>query len=459
MKLTVKKIVEVCHGTLLCGDENLVIENYSKDTRTITKGDCYVGMKGEVFDGNKFYKEAIEKGACACILDSCNETLKESVPIILVGDSVLALQDLAKYVRSVITVPVIAVTGSAGKTSTKDMIAEVLKSKYKVLKSMGNLNGQIGLPLTLLSYQDEDVVVIEMGMNDFGQMSILTHIARPTMAVFTNIGTAHIGILGSKKNILKAKLEILEGMNEGSTLIINNDNDLLSKLDLESFNIVTCGIDSESDFLAKNVNFEVGTSTYEVHHQNESYEVTIPVMGKVFVLNSLLAVAVGTLLEVEKEDIQESLKRIELSGNRMRIVPLKNGITLIDDSYNSNLEAVTSALQILKDYRGKRKIAVLGDILEMEDFKEEIHRKIGSLETLLCIDAIYLCGNATKYIMDEALQKGYDQNKIFHFDTTDELRTHLINYLEINDTILVKASRDMHFKELAQNLEKDLSEK
>ncbi len=459
MKLTLKKIVQICHGTLLSGDENLEIENYSKDTRTIQKGDCYVGIRGEVFDGNKFFKEAIEKGACACILDSYNETVQESVPIILVKDSVIALQDLAKYVRSVIDVPVIAVTGSAGKTSTKDMIAEILKSKYKVLQSIGNLNGQIGLPLTLLSYRNEDVVVIEMGMNDFGQMSVLTHIARPTMAVFTNIGTAHIGILGSRENILKAKLEILEGMDKGSTLVINNDNDLLSKLDLESYNIVTCGIDTESDFLAKNVKLEVGSSTYEVDHENETYEVTVPVMGKVFVLNSLLAVAVGTLLGVSNVDIQNRLKKIELSGNRMRIVSLKNGITLMDDSYNSNLEAVTSALQILKDYKGKRKIAVLGDILEMKDFKKEIHRKIGSLETLLSMDAIYLCGDSTKYIMDSAIQNGYDQNKIFHFDTTEKLRSHLIDYVESEDTILVKASRDMHFKELAQNLEKDLSEK
>ncbi len=460
MKLAIKDIVKVCHGRLLCGSMDTVIESYSKDTRTIQKGDCYIGIKGENFNGNDYYLEAKEKGAIACILDSFDEkNLLEDYPIVLVDDSVEALQNLARYVRSKLSATVVAVTGSAGKTSTKDMIATVLSQKYSVLKSPGNLNGQIGLPFTLLSWKGEDIVVLEMGMNDFGQMSKLTSIARPQIAVFTNIGTAHIGILGSRENILKAKLEILEGMDQGSTLVINNDNDLLSKLDLENYKIVTCGIKNQSDFQATDVHFDIGKSSYQLKWKDDPYGVVIPVMGEVFVLNSLLAIAVANIFHVEKESIQKSFQQIELSGNRMRIVSLRKDITLIDDSYNSNLEAVTSALQILKDYKGKRKIAVLGDILEMENFKEEIHRKVGALPVLKEINQIYLCGDATKYIMDSAIQNGYDKDKIYHFDSTLELKNHLEDSLEEGDTILVKASRDMHFKELAQDLEKDLTEK
>lgn len=458
MKLTVRKILDICKGSLICGNLDLEITHYSKDTRNIQVGDCYVGIQGETFNGNLFWRDAKEKGACACIVDSFSDTLddEEDFTIIQVSDSIKALQDLATYVREQLDIPVVAITGSAGKTTTKDMIASLLSEKYKVLKTPGNLNGQIGLPFNILEWNGEEVMVLEMGMNDFGQMDILTRIAKPTIAVITNIGTAHIGILGSRENILKAKLEILHGMKEGSDLIINADNDLLKSLDLPNYKLHSCGMKNQVEYFAKDVHFSSNQSSYTLVFGSKETSITIPVMGEVFVLNSLLACCVGDLLGLTLDEIKRGLGNVCLSNHRMEIIKCKHEITLINDSYNANFEAVESALNILKAYDGRRKIAVLGDILEMEDWSEKIHRKIGSLSVLKDCDRIYLCGDSTKYIQDEAIKNGFLESHIFHFENTSLLKEQILQDLLEGDTILVKASKAMHFQELAEELKKDL---
>ena len=219
--MKIKDILKITNGKLICGDEDLDIQNFEKDTRIIQKGDMYVAIKGEKFDGNDFYKDAINKGAVACLMSK--EPDEKIGSIVLVENTVKAIQQIAAYKRSQVDIPVVAVTGSVGKTSTQDIVAAVMSQKYKVLKP----HNDIGLPFTLLRLHDENAIVVEMGMNHFGEISLLTSIAKPTLAIITNIGTAHIGNLGSRENILKAKLEILEGL-QGNSVIINNDNDLLS---------------------------------------------------------------------------------------------------------------------------------------------------------------------------------------------------------------------------------------
>ena len=440
------KLIEICQGSLLCGNPNLEIISYSKDTRTLKRGDCYVGIKGESFDGNKFWKEALEKGASACILDSFEGKLDDDSKdtIILVQDTVKAIQDLATYVRENLNIPVIAITGSVGKTSTKDMIATVLSQKYKVLKSPGNLNGQIGLPLNILSYKDEDVMVLEMGMNDFKQIEKLSLIAKPTIGVITNIGTAHIGILGSRENILKAKLEILEGMTKNSPLVINDDNDLLSTVSLKN-PIIRCSIEKKADFQAANIHVKTGKTNFEVLYKNERLNIELPLMGEIFVSNALLAIAVGSLLNIPILQIKLGLESLNTEQNHMKFLSLKNNITLIDDTYNSNLEAVESALKTLLKYPGKRHIAVLGDILELEKFSEEIHKKIGSLKEILELDALFLQGDFSKYIKESALENKMNSQKIFYFESQELLKKELKNYLKEGDIVLLKASNGMHF--------------
>ena len=457
MKLTVKEIAEICDGSLLCGDENLVIDSYSKDTRTLKKGDCYVGITGENFDGNKFWEKALEKGAKACILDSFEGKLDDDskYTILLVKNSVEALQKLATYVREQLNIPVVAVTGSVGKTSTKDFISAVLEQKYKVLKSPGNLNGQIGLPLNILSYQDEEVMVLEMGMNDFGQISTLSRIAKPTIAVITNVGTAHIGILGSRENILAAKLEILDGMEKGTPLIINTDNDLLANIPGENHPLITCGILSEAMYKGRDIQVLDNKTLYQVEYQNQNYPIELPLIGEVFALNSLLAIAVGDLLRLSKEEIQKGLANINTSDNHMRILTLKNRVTIIDDCYNSNLEALKSALKTLINFTGKRHIAVLGDILELDSFSKDIHLEIGSLEEIKQLDFLILTGKDAKYIQEGALNNNVKQEKILYFTNQEDLLKELKKLIKKDDVVLVKASNGMHFKNIVSSLEEE----
>ena len=209
--VTVKNIIEITKGKLICGNENIICSKFSRDTRKIEPGDSFVGIKGENFNGNMLYEEAIQNGAKICLLENIeipSEVIKKypDTAIIIVENTIKALQQIAKYKRSLYNIPVVAITGSVGKTSTKDMVASVLSQKYIVLKTKGNLNNEIGLPLTILELQDEEMLVVEMGMNSFGEISLLTNIAKPDVAVITNIGTAHIGMLRFKRKHIKSKI-------------------------------------------------------------------------------------------------------------------------------------------------------------------------------------------------------------------------------------------------------------
>ena len=431
MKLTVKKILEITKGQLITGDENLEIESYSKDTRTIQKNDCYIGIKGETFDGNLFWSDAKEKGACACLLDSFEGKIEEKDPftIILVSDTIAAIQTLAHYVRIESHAKVVAITGSAGKTSTKDMIASVLEEKYKILKTPGNLNGQIGLPLNILAYKDEPVWVLEMGMNDFGQLKELSSIASPDVAVITNIGTAHIGILGSRENILKAKLEILEGMNDRGVLVLNGDNDLLKtvKTDLKQ---VTFGLESGNDIVATDIKMVSEKTICKI----ESNEIEIPVMGEVFVYNALAAYAVGKLFSLTPEEIKNGIASFQMSNNRMNTIKTTK-FTIINDTYNANPDSVKSAIKTLGTFKN-RKVAILGDMLELGENEIKYHQEIGEFCNKK-IDVLITIGVLSKNMFDKFTKEKY------YFKTNEEAETKLKDILKQDDVILVKASHSM----------------
>ena len=392
----VSDIIDKFNGRLLYGDINLVLDNFSHDTRTIRDGDIYVGIKGETFDGNLFYKDAFDKGAKACILDNIDindiEDKYKNKTIILVDDCLKCIQDLARYKRSLYNIPVVGVTGSVGKTSTKDMIYSVLSTKYKVLKTEGNNNNNIGLPFTILRLKDEDIMVIEMGMNNFGEISLLTNISKPTMAVITNVGTAHIGNLGSRENIMKAKLEIIEGLN--GPLIINNDNDILhDNIDyIKSLNkIITIGIYNDSDYMAKDISKDLTEFTIN----NDKIKCNIG--NTAFIYNSLVAYVFGKLCNVDNENIKDGIKNFKLTSNRLEFKKLNNDITLIDDTYNASLDSIKSSLEILVRQDARRRIAVIGDVLELGKFSESIHEEIGKLLFDSNIDFIITVGNETKY--------------------------------------------------------------
>lgn len=440
--MKIKEILKITNGKLICGDEDLDIQNFEKDTRIIQKGDMYVAIKGEKFDGNDFYKDAINKGAVACLMSK--EPDEKIGSIVLVENTVKAIQQIAAYKRSQVDIPVVAVTGSVGKTSTKDIVAAVMSQKYKVLKTQGNLNNDIGLPFTLLRLHDENAIVVEMGMNHFGEISLLTSIAKPTLAIITNIGTAHIGNLGSRENILKAKLEILEGL-QGNSVIINNDNDLLSnwaEKNKEKYNIITYGINNKnSKYVAEDIHSYEDRSEYRI----DGKEVVVPVGGEHFVLNSLCAIAVGRYFDIPMTKITEGISGFELTKGRMEIEKAKCGASIINDTYNANYDSMKAAIEYLEKIEGKRKIAVLGDMKELGEYSESLHRKVG--EEVKDIDILITIGELAKCIEETA-----DVREMLHFDNNESALEYLKKIMKKDDIILLKASNSMKFGDIAKEL-------
>lgn len=455
--MKVKEILKVTKGKMLCGNEELEVENFSKDTRTIQKGDIYIGIKGEKFDGSNFWNQALDAGATAVIISNIQISKEEKEKykdktIIQVEDTLEALYEIAKYKRSLYNIPVIAVTGSVGKTSTKDIIASVVSQKYKTLKTEGNNNNNIGLPLTILKLKDHEALVVEMGMNHFGEISLLTNIAKPTLAVITNIGTSHIGNLGSRENILKAKLEILEGM-KIPRVIINNDNDLLHKWyeeNKEKIEIHTYGINNSSDIIAEKIELGEEKSKFVAKTSSEKVNIDVPVGGEHFVYNALCGFMVGKILGLSSKEIQEGISKFELTKKRMDIRVLKNGATLINDSYNASYESMKASLKYLSSRTDFRKIAVLGDMLELGDFSKELHEKVGEEVANDNIDVLICRGEFAKNIISKANEN--KKTQCILLQNNEKILSKLQEILKEGDVVLIKASNGMKFYEICQKL-------
>ncbi len=453
--LTVYQIAYICQGEVFSGNKDVVCQNFVKDTREIKPGDTYIGIKGATFDGNSFYEEAFSKGANCCILEK--EYIKKNnisvkKPIIGVDNTLEALKNIALYKRNNSMANVIGVTGSVGKTSTKDMIYSVAKTTFKTLKTEGNYNNNIGLPLTLMRLNDEEVAILEMGMNHLGEIDYLTKIAKPHISVITNVGTAHIGMLGSRENILKAKLEIINGMDSNGILIINNDNDLLHeyKKAASSVNIVTIGIENPSDFMATDIVLNETSSTFKIKYQNKTYNIYVPVAGRVFIYNSLIAFAIGMLLEINPANIIEGIKNFELTKNRMEYFKIDDDITIIDDAYNASVDSMKSSIEVLSKYKN-RKIAVLGDMLELGDYSQSLHEQVGDYVAQSNIDILITVGKLAKFIALRAQTKE-SKTQIYSFLSNEEALTKIKKLLQKDDVVLFKASNGMHFKEIIEKL-------
>lgn len=460
MYVKIKDIIKVCNGKLICGNEEDVCIDFSKDTRTIQENDVYVGIKGENFDGNTLYLDALEKGAKACILQGIEidkETIEKykNKSIIIVDDTIKALQEIAKFKRSLYNIPVIAITGSVGKTSTKDIIASVVGEQYKVLKTQGNLNNHIGVPLTILSLKEHEALVVEMGMSNAGELTVLSKIAQPDIAVITNVGTAHIGNLGSRENILKAKLEILNGLKENGTLIINNDNDMLNAWKTEyngNVKIVTYGIENTSDFKASDIKLNENSSEFSLESQIDNNEkIMVPVGGMHFVYNALSAIAVGEQLNIPIEKIKNGIANFELTKSRMELIKLENEITVVNDCYNANYDSMKASIEYLAKTNSARKIAILGDMLELGDFSNELHAKVGEEVAKNKIDILITVGEMGKVIANAAKQAD-DGIEVYSFDNNQSAITKINELKKSGDTILIKASNGMKFKEIVEGI-------
>lgn len=453
-KITISEILDATKGEVIKKGIEVNYTAVSTDTRTIGFNSIFIALKGANFNGNTFSSEASLKGARVCIIDEIctpNEDFHEDAYVIKVSDTKKALLDLAKYYRAKLGIKVIGITGSTGKTSTKDLVAAALSTKYKVFKTKGNFNNEIGLPLMIFNITNEyDIAVLEMGMSNFGEIHNLTDVARPDIAIITNIGVSHLENLKTRENILKAKLEITDFFSRTNTLIINNDNDLLKNIDSKIYNILRVGfVENNNDFSTLNYKLYDDSVNFVIHEEfeNKDFEFNINIIGKHNISNSLLAIACGRKLGLSYEELQEGFKNIEFTSMRLDIIK-GNKFTLIDDSYNASPDSMKAAIDVLASIEGKRKVAVLGTMKELGKDAFSLHKEIGEYAKLKNIDLLLCVGE-----FEEAYREGYEiKHKIFKFSTNEEVS----NYLEKNvlqgDCILIKASRSMKFETIANKL-------
>lgn len=454
--LTVKELVISTKGKLVIGDENTFINNIIIDSRKANENSVFVAIVGENLDGHNFIQSAYDLGCKTFIKnENVNISLKESdVNIIEVKDTEIALGDIAKYYKSKFEIPFIGITGSVGKTTTRDMVYSAVSSKYNSLKNEGNLNNQLGVPLTLFELNKEhECAVIEMGMSGFNEIEYLANIVNPKIGVISNIGLSHIEALGSQEGILKAKMEITTNFDETCTLIVNGDDKLLSTLKNKEhiYNLKTFGFNNDNDIYCEDFTMEEDSITFTCVINDNKEEIFIPAVGEHNIYNAMAAILTGMALEIPLKNIKEGLKNYKATKMRLDIVK-DNDLTIINDTYNASPDSMNAALKILGRYK-ERKVAILGDMFEMGEHAEYGHRLVGE-SAVGNVDLLITIGKDSKFISDEAKKLGLSSSSIYHFETKEDAINSLENLIQKNDVVLVKASRGMKLEEIVEYLSK-----
>ncbi len=418
------------------------------DTRAIEPGCLFICLKGDRFDGHDFVEEALAKGAAAIL---CSEPLSLAAPQVWVPDTGVALLRLAAYYRRKFTLPVVGLTGSVGKTTTKEMVFAVLSQKYKTLKNEGNLNNAIGLPLTVFRLDASyEAAVLEMGMADFGEIAALTRVAQPDIGILTNIGVSHIETLGSRENILKAKLEILEGMAPDAPLLLNLDDPLLQTVRDTGRPMITYGIHNpDCQYRGVNIAHEGLSTHFELAYNGKRSTVTLPTVGEHNVYNALAAFAAGQFLGVPPDLAAQGLQGYEPAGMRQRIRDYQ-GITVIEDCYNAAPDSMRASLGTLRDLPARKRVAVLGDMLELGEIREQAHRDVGAFAADCKPDALFAYGEAAAGYIEGAAKAGFTHCR--HFMEKEALTGALLQTLAEGDAVLFKGSRGMKLEEVIQRL-------
>lgn len=454
MKRLTPDIVAKAVGGRYVGPESLresPIAGVVRDHREVTAGSLFVCIKGERHDGHDFAAAAYEAGAACCL---CERTPPgaEDKPHVLVGSTLEALRALGEYYRSLFDIPVVGVTGSVGKTTAKEMIAAVLARRCNVLKTTANLNNEIGVPLTLLSLQEEhQAAVIEMGISDFGEMRRLAKMVRPDVCVITTIGYSHLEKLGDLQGVLRAKAEVFEYMKPEGLAVLSGDDELLKSFD-PGLPVVTFGLGKNCDFRAEDVRQKMEEKPcieFTVAHKEGRFEARVGAFGTHLVYGALAAAAVGHALGVPDEDIARGLLDYAPVGRRASVRDT-GYLTLIDDCYNANPSSMRAAIESLAALPG-RKVAVLGDMLELGPESDRLHREIGQLVARCGIDCLICCGQKAEFIFKGLISTG-SQIEAWHFPLKDALINALPRLIRRGDRVLVKASHGMHFEEISQAL-------
>lgn len=437
-----------------------IIHGVSIDSRTIKAGNLFVPIV-RIDDGHNYVKQAFENGAVASLWQADHVPPPEGLSLIFVEDTLKALQNLAQSYREQLNCKVIGITGSNGKTTVKDIVNSILSTTFKVQKTYGNLNGEYGLPLSLLEVEeDTEIVVLEMGMSNAGEMKILSEIAKPDIGVITMIGVSHLSSLGSREGIALAKLEILEGLNPNGALIINGDEPLLtnplSEMRLpETLSVIQFGESDANYYFPLTINLNQSSISFTMNRYRDEFSVLL--LGRHNVLNVLAAIAVADYLQINQQDIQSGLSNLEITGMRMERIPSPKGYLIINDAWNASPVSMKAAIETVSNLNGfNKKILVLGDMLELGDKEKEFHEEVVKSIDMTKIHSVLTIGTLSR-IISEKLSNSKTEGIVRHFISKEDLIFECNQLLNKDDLVLVKGSRGLKLEDVCNSLKEDLS--
>ena len=450
--LTLENIAKVCGGVYVGSPEKKEqeVQGIVTDSRKVEEGFLFVPIKGARVDAHDFIDGVMEKGALCTLTE--RELGEKSFPYIKVNSSLQAVKDIAEFYLKQLSIPVVGITGSVGKTSTKEMIAAVLEEKYNVLKTKGNFNNELGVPLTVFGLRpDHEIAVLEMGISDFGEMHRLAKIARPDTCVITNIGLCHLEFLKSRDGILKAKTEIFDFLESDGHVILNGDDDkLITVRDVKGIKPLFFGVDNHQGVWADEIESRgLKGISCRIHAGEESFKVLIPIPGRHMVYNALAGTAVGLTYGMNMEEIKKGIESLQSLSGRFHIIETGKR-TIVDDCYNANPVSMKASLDVLQDALGRR-VAILGDMGELGKDEVEMHREVGVYAAARDIDKI-ICVGELAGDMAEAARLAAPTKDIVHFAKKESLMEALPEMIRDGDTILVKASHFMEFEKVVEML-------
>jgi UDP-N-acetylmuramoyl-tripeptide--D-alanyl-D-alanine ligase len=447
-------LAEICHATggKLVSGSNQEFSGIGTDSRSVKQGELFIALSGEQFDGHDFAAQVAAQGAGG-VLVSHNVTVPAPVAVILCRDTLQALQDVAAYHRRRFTIPVLAITGSNGKTTTKDMVAALLSTQQCVLKTQANFNNEIGLPQTLLALTAEhQVAVVEMGMRGLGQITALAQIARPTAGIVTTVSPTHLELLGSLDNIAAAKAELVEAIPSDGFVVLNADNPYVAAMASKArCAVITFGIHNRSDLHGENIQSLAEGVAFDCSYQGKRFSVRVPALGEHNVMNALAALAAGFKLGMNEQDMVRGLAQFVPSGMRMAMEKV-GAYQVINDAYNASPASTVSALTTLVSLSASRTVAVLGDMLELGTIAEAAHREVGKTAAALAVDLLVTVGPLGKFIAAGAIENGHQAT--FACQNQAEAMQILQGKLVSGDVILIKGSRGMKMERLIPLLAK-----
>ena len=453
MTLNLKEILNCVSGKLILEGMQYKFNNISIDTRNMKDQEIFLAIRGKNFNGNKYVPDAVKNGAKLCILDeeyfSIDDLKQFDVSIILVENTLVALERLAVYVRSKLNVDIIAVTGSVGKTTTKDIIYSFLASKYRVYKAKGNFNNHLGMPISLINIDDDaEIGVFELGMSNLGEIDYLVKILRPNIGVITNIAENHIEFLHTRENILKAKLEIINYFNDKSILILNNEDDMLKNLAL-NFKTFRIGFSEECDLYAENIRLTSYTTGFDLVYHGMKEKIVLPILGKHNVLNALFAFKLCDIFNISIDLIKDRCNNLDISSMRQEIFKYKN-MMLINDCYNAGPSSMKSSIDVLELYKDKERLCILGDMAELGDKACYYHNEISK----------YLNGKVNRVVAIGKYRNEYkkyfnDSKNCFCFESTEDFEKEIHSIINGSEVVLIKASRASKFEKIKDMIRKN----